>query len=111
MAMFRCKQPFAFDVDGVSRIVRTDDVVSSDEPAFQARPDVLANLDLFEPAEDYLGRRAGAGVEQATAAPGERRTLTRPTEPRATGGGKAPSGRTKAASPKGGTDDKKEEQS
>lgn len=76
MANYRCKHPFAFDVDGVSRVVAVDEVVSSDDPAFAKRQELFGNGDLFEPLEDYLSRRTG--VEQATADPGERRGVTRP---------------------------------
>lgn len=76
MATYRCKHPFAFDVDGVSRVVVVDEVVSSDDPTFARRQELFANDDLFEPLEDYISRRTG--VEQATAEPGEKRGLTRP---------------------------------
>lgn len=76
MATYRCKHPFAFDVDGVSRVVVVDEVVSTDDPAFTARQELFTNSDLFEPLEDYVARRTG--VEQATAEPGEKRSVSRP---------------------------------
>ena len=68
--MFRCKHPFSFDVDGVSRVVSAGDVVSTADPAFKDRQE------LFEPLEPYLNRRAG--IEQATADPGEKRSVQVP---------------------------------
>ena len=109
MATHRCVHPFSFDVDGVSRVVSAGDVVSSDDPRFAERRELFDDRTLFEPLEDFIQRRTG--VEQATAAPGERRSVSPPkrsqaakpsTKPAATGSGGAEQGGKAASTDKEG---------
>lgn len=88
--LYRCIQPFSFDWASGSRVVAADDVVSTNEPAFADRQALFDNTDLFEPLENYVQRRSGV-TEQATAAPGEKRSVTPPADPpkRTTRGRKA----------------------
>jgi hypothetical protein len=52
------------------RVVRAGDLVGDKDPVLKGRED------LFEPVEEYLDRRSN--IEQATAAPGERRSVAVP---------------------------------
>lgn len=71
MSVLRVREPFSCNVAGVYRVYRQGDLLSSDDPA--ATPQRVA---LFlEPVEEAARRTVN--VEQATAAPNERRTLTR----------------------------------
>jgi hypothetical protein len=74
---FRVRESFAYDADGVNNVLRTGDVVEADHPAMKVAPT------HFEPVSDYIERRDAnstvSAVETATAAPGEKRTRTRPT--------------------------------
>lgn len=72
----RVRESFAYDAGGANVTFRTGDVVEADHPAVRIAPT------HFEPVSDFITRRdanstAGA-VETATAAPGEKRTRTRP---------------------------------
>jgi hypothetical protein len=70
--VFRATEAFAFtSKSGVPRIIRPGDLVADNDPDFKGREH------LFEPAVNAANRAA----ETASAAPGERRTRTRPTEP------------------------------
>jgi hypothetical protein len=69
--VLRAKESFAVQDDrGYVRIVAAGDVVDSSDNVVRGRES------LFEPAEDTITRRADF-VEQATAAPGEKRTVSR----------------------------------
>lgn len=85
--MYRAKEPFAFtSKGGLPRIITAGFVMFSDDPDFKGKEH------LFEPVEAAAirGRRVRAGdasavdaTETATAAPGERRDVTRgPGRPR-----------------------------
>lgn len=80
MKIYRCKKGFALGVKAGTKFVRAGQIVREDHPLFAGRGDLLANTNLFEPLDDYVQR--SAGVEQATAAPGEKRTVTPPAEPK-----------------------------
>ncbi|MER5912321.1 hypothetical protein ABT124_17955 [Streptomyces sp. NPDC001982] len=76
----RCKNGFATAVDGVTRVVSSGELVSTDDPVY-----TRDRRDLFEDVTTHVSqqaagraRAAGKGVEQATAAPGEKRDLTPP---------------------------------
>lgn len=70
MPILRVREPFSCDVGGVFRVYRQGDLVSSDDPI--ATPQRVA---LFmEPVEEAA--RRSVTVEQATAAPNERRSLS-----------------------------------
>lgn len=78
----RCKEPFATEVDGVTRVIGSGALVSTDDPAYNR-----GTAAHFEDIEAHVTaattRRAAATagasrVEQATADPGDLRTLTPP---------------------------------
>lgn len=71
MAILRCTESFAGDDN---RVVTAGSLVDADDPVVKGREH------LFEPVETFMARRAG--VEQATAAPGEVRTVKRPGRPK-----------------------------
>lgn len=70
MAIKRCRASFAASVRGVPRVMAVGTLVSEDDPILKGREH------LFEDAEVHVQERAR--VEQATAEPGRRRSLTRP---------------------------------
>lgn len=77
----RCREPFAIEIDGITRVIAAGDLVSTDDPAYSK-----ATREHFDSVAAHVtqqaGRRAaasGGGAEQATAAPGEVRDLTPPT--------------------------------
>ncbi|MER7212459.1 hypothetical protein ACFYY8_33615 [Streptosporangium sp. NPDC001559] len=65
----RSTSSFAAVVDGVPRVVPVGHLVEDGDPLLVGREH------LFEPVETHLARREPA-VEQATAAPGERRSIS-----------------------------------
>lgn len=67
MALVRAREPFATEFYGYSKVVQPGDVYVDDDPL------VVAHRSLFEEVRPT----AGVGVEQATAAPGERRNTRR----------------------------------
>ncbi|MGW6121500.1 hypothetical protein ACWFRF_20830 [Nocardia sp. NPDC055165] len=68
--ILRAREAFSYtDKSGVPRVVRPGDLVDSDDP------DVKGREHLFETVEVAANRAAGA-VEQTTAAPGEKRTVS-----------------------------------
>jgi hypothetical protein len=71
----RCKTPFATTVDGMVRVVTAGAIVSTDDPAY-----TKGTAEHFEDIETYAADQAGkrrqaAGVEDTSAAPGEKRSL------------------------------------
>lgn len=74
MGIYRCLQAVAFDrPDGSGSVLAPNQIVSSDDPMFEGRGDLFKRDDLFE----LYDPAKGSGVESATAAPGEKRTVTR----------------------------------
>lgn len=71
MSIKRCKASFAVIVNGAPRVVTAGQLVSDDDPVVKGRE---AN---FEDVETYVSERK-ARVEQATADPGEKRSVARP---------------------------------
>ena len=72
MATLRCKEPFSADLNGVPRTIPAGALLDSDDPIVKGRER------LFEPVDAYMVRRSqSAQVEQATAEPGERRSVSR----------------------------------
>lgn len=67
MAM-RCVAAFAAYRNGAPVIVNVGEVLPDDDEVIKGREG------LFEPLDAHLARRSG--VEQATAAPGEKRSVT-----------------------------------
>ena len=70
MATLRCKEPFAADIAGVPRVVAAGQLLDSNDPIIKGRDR------FFEPVDVFMERRAPR-VEQATAEPGEKRSLPR----------------------------------
>ena len=69
----RAIQPFTAYIDGMPRVVRAGDLVEDPDPVMTGR------THLFEAVEAHVSQRQPhAGVESATAAPGEQRDLTSP---------------------------------
>jgi hypothetical protein len=71
VAVLRVREPFSCDVGGVYRVYRQGDLLDSGDPI--ATPQRVAMF--LEPVE--AAARRSVLTEQATAAPNERRTLTR----------------------------------
>ncbi|WP_171111918.1 MULTISPECIES: hypothetical protein [unclassified Streptomyces] len=69
MAIKRCKASFAASVRGVPRVMRVGALVSDDDPVLKGREH------LFEDVEAAV--QEPVRVEDASAAPGRRRSLTR----------------------------------
>ncbi len=71
MAVLRCIEPFAFSDKGVERVVRAGDLVDERDPLVKGRER------WFETVDANVGRTTDRSVEQATAAPGEKRSAVR----------------------------------
>jgi hypothetical protein len=91
MAIHRCHEAFVTRIGGARVSIHVGDLVEDDEDVYKVRPEA------FEPVEEYMAKRRarraapyarGGLVEQATANPGEQRTVTRP--PARRGRGKSP---------------------
>lgn len=76
MAIKRCRASFAVSVNGVPRMVTAGQLVEASDPVIKGREH------LFEDAETYVSERAPK-VEQATAEPGEKRSVGRPAAKKA----------------------------
>ncbi|MFI0481737.1 hypothetical protein [Actinomadura sp. 9N215] len=75
MSVKRCKSAFTvWTAEGVPRVVAGGDLVDDDDPIYRGREH------FFEDASEYVAARVekAADVEDATAAPGERREVTAP---------------------------------
>ena len=72
---YRCKSGFAFWVKGSPTVVRAGDIVSSEKD-----PRYKGHEENFESIDEHMAKR-GRPVEQATAAPGEVRTVVHPAPP------------------------------
>lgn len=69
--VFRVKEGFSFDHQGVPVTVRAGHLLEDDHPWVKGHESHL------EPVDDVTGRGSTAAVETTTAAPGSRRTLSR----------------------------------
>lgn len=74
---YRPITPIYIEIDGIGRVYSTDEVFTDDEPAVVRYPSAFVALG------DFLSKVPGEGiidgpVEQATAAPGEKRRLRQP---------------------------------
>lgn len=91
MAIKRCTSAFAASVDGVPRMYTVGQLVDASDPVIKGREG------LFEDVETHMADKAARQaprVEQATAEPGEKRSVGRPAkktaarpEPKSDGGG------------------------
>ncbi|MGP4088546.1 hypothetical protein [Streptomyces sp. KR55] len=81
---YRCREAFVTRIDGARVSIAVGDLVEDSEDVYKARPTA------FETVDDYMAKRRArrgaprgrAAVEQASAAPGEMRSLTKPPTPR-----------------------------
>lgn len=74
VAIFRAREAFAFtDQQGIPRVVRPGDLFDSGDACLKGRGH------LFEPVEVNAERRR-ATVEDASAAPGEKRSVSAPAK-------------------------------
>lgn len=108
----RCKSPFAFEDNGMTRVLPAGALVSSDDVAFKQFKDYFEDVETHVDQQRKLAAAASnrddvAPVEQATAAPGEKRTTVRPvassqpaSKPTAAAGGSANDATVKANGPK-----------
>ncbi|MGW6910255.1 hypothetical protein [Streptomyces sp. NPDC054940] len=86
MATHRCHEAFVARIAGARVSIAIGDLVEDSEDVYKARPQA------FETVEDYMAKRRArrgaprgrAAVEQASAAPGEQRSLTKAETPRQT---------------------------
>ena len=70
MAVLRCTEAFAItEKNGVARVLRPGDLVEDKDPVVKQCPHA------FEPVEANAAQATSRAVEQATAAPGETRTV------------------------------------
>lgn len=74
---YRPSTPIYIEIDGIGRVYSTDEVFTDEEPAVVAHPDAFVALAdwLNPPVSDGI---IDGPVEQATAAPGEKRRLRQP---------------------------------
>ncbi|MFC5187128.1 hypothetical protein [Actinomadura harenae] len=71
MAIMRSIASFAAVIDGIQKVIPVGHLVEDDDELLVGR------AHLFEPVEAHLARRAQP-VEATVAAPGDRRTVSRP---------------------------------
>ncbi|MFD3532042.1 hypothetical protein [Streptomyces sp. NPDC058664] len=71
MAIKRAKSSFVAYIDGAPRLVNAGDLIDDSDPVVTGREA------LFGSIEDHVAGM-GRSVEQATAGPGERRSVGRP---------------------------------
>lgn len=76
MAVLRCTEAFAFSdhKTGVERVVRPGDLVDAKDPLVKGREQ------WFESVDTTVERISDRSVEQATAAPGEKRPVRASTK-------------------------------
>lgn len=67
MAILRCKEAFSIDIDGIPHVFAGGQLVDSSHAVVKGREH------LFEPVDTYMSRST---VEQATAEPGQARTVS-----------------------------------
>ncbi|RSS59789.1 hypothetical protein [Streptomyces sp. WAC01280] len=95
MAIKRCKAAFAANINGSPHMFTVGQLVADDHPVIKGREA------LFEDAETYVSDRTASRVEQATAAPGEKRSVGRGTARKAEA--KKPDSPPNSSSSAGGT--------
>lgn len=79
------KSAFFCTVDGVERFIPQGMAVRSDHPIVEGRQDYFKPLPLLDEDVESGSDGAAPAVEQATAAPGENRTLSNPPAKRGPG--------------------------
>ncbi|MGW9371190.1 hypothetical protein ACWGVR_14405 [Streptomyces xanthophaeus] len=73
MPIKRCKAAFAAVVNGAPRVITVGQLIEADDPIVKGREA------CFEDVDTYMTERA-ARTEQATAGPGERRSVALPAK-------------------------------
>ena len=71
MAIKRCKSPFSVWTNGVPRVITGGQLIEDTDPVYKS------HAHLFEDVETFVSEQSerAAPVEQATAAPGEKRSV------------------------------------
>lgn len=90
MTILRAREPFSITFNGTPRGFVVGDLIDSEHPIVQGREH------LFEPVETFS---LMPSVEQATAAPGEKRSRTRPAAKKAAAPRKRAAKKAAAAKP------------
>jgi hypothetical protein len=72
VAIKRCKASFSAVIGGAPRVINEGTLVEDGDPILTGREH------LFETVETFMSDRSAPPVEQATAEPGERRTVRKP---------------------------------
>lgn len=78
----RCKTPFAVEDEatGATRVIAAGELVSTDDPAYtDDTAEHFEDIEVHTTEQAKRRARAAGTVEDATADPGEKRTLTRPS--------------------------------
>lgn len=96
MAIKRCVAAFAASADGVPRMYTVGMLVDASDPVIKGREGLFEDVDTH--MADKAARQAPR-VEQATAEPGEKRSVGRPAAKKAAA--KPPSTEKSAAAPEG----------
>lgn len=90
MAIKRCKAPFSVWTDGVPRVISGGQLIEDTDPVYKGHEH------LFEDVATYMSER-DSRVEQATAGPGEKRSVA-PAAKKAAGPAKKAAAKPSAAS-------------
>lgn len=91
----RCKVPFGFEDNGMTRVISTGMLVDASDVAYRDFKDYFEEVETHVDQQKKLAARAAnrmdGNVEQATAAPGEKRATIRVAPPKtvASAGAKA----------------------
>lgn len=75
---YRCKRSFVLGANGANRVIRVGDIIAAGDPRFKQYKHLLGDPKFFETSDAFIERT----IEQATAAPGEKRAVGRPAAPR-----------------------------
>jgi len=98
MAIKRCKASFAVSANGVPRMVTAGQLVDANDPVIKGREALFEDVETF--MSDKAARQAPK-VEQATAEPGEKRSVAPPRAPAKKTAAKPQSTDKGAAAPEG----------
>lgn len=77
MALKRCKTSFAVTLGGRPTVVQTGQLVDDSDPLYKGREELFEDVTATVSSEP---KRVESKVEQATAAPGEKRRVGRPAK-------------------------------
>lgn len=85
MAVLCCVEAFAYsEPNGVQRVLRPGDLVDDNDPAVKGRERMFETVEANarRATDRAAGKPVEGVIEQATAAPGEKRTARRSTKPK-----------------------------